>query len=279
MVISSVNYSADKAWCFLRNRLITIMPMYWFATSIFIILGWVTANSQVTNASPSYVINSYFLIPDIAPNGNPYPLVYPGWTLSYEILFYVFFAVSLTSTKLSQRICICATLIVLWHGLHYLVSASDTAIVYSSGNIILEFLYGLLIGWMYITQRIKPSHCCIALSASVFLFYLSCFAELHAVPRFVLWGLPASLLVYSLLSCDYFISRHLHFPFILKIGDNSYLIYLFHIFMANAIYSVIFKIFTDQLYLTIALDVLPIITTGIIITCCIRLTKVQVKLK
>ena len=75
---------------FLKGRMQRILPLYWFFTTLalFIFLY----NPALVNKTGGYtnVIASYFLIP-----GEHKFLVHNGWTLSYDVYFYIIFALSL----------------------------------------------------------------------------------------------------------------------------------------------------------------------------------------
>ena len=98
MYISSERQRAmPNGWReFAARRLVRIVPLYWLAT---------TVNVAVLLISPAavkhsvldwpYVIKSYFFIPAYTPDGRIEPLLGVGWTLIFEMFFYVVFTVAM----------------------------------------------------------------------------------------------------------------------------------------------------------------------------------------
>ncbi len=73
---------------FLWKRFVRVLPPYWVYTSIVVFL-FIAAPMLFKGETPS-LLRSLLLIPD----ENPYFLMV-GWTLSYELYFYLLFAVTL----------------------------------------------------------------------------------------------------------------------------------------------------------------------------------------
>src|SRR5438270_3136635 len=85
------------AGSFFRNRLIRIVPLYWFATTLVLLVAVIAP--QVLNTTvlrPWHAIASYLFIPARHPTTRMFwPLLIPGWSLNYEMLFYAIFAVAI----------------------------------------------------------------------------------------------------------------------------------------------------------------------------------------
>lgn len=79
---------------FLRRRFIRIVPMYWGATLIAAALALLVPNLfKTTVYDTGQLILSLFFIPFYNPvSGSIHPLYKLGWTLNYEVFFYVCFA-------------------------------------------------------------------------------------------------------------------------------------------------------------------------------------------
>jgi peptidoglycan/LPS O-acetylase OafA/YrhL len=98
MVYSSMNLIGDrKGWLvFSQRRVIRIVPMYWLATTIKLVL-MVLAGEFVLHARFSSLdtVMSYLFLPTRNSDGNLFPLLGVGWTLNFEMLFYLLFAAAL----------------------------------------------------------------------------------------------------------------------------------------------------------------------------------------
>lgn len=79
---------------FLRRRFIRIVPMYWGATLIAAALALVAPSLfKTTVYDTGHLILSLLFIPFYNPvSGSIHPLYKLGWTLNYEIFFYICFA-------------------------------------------------------------------------------------------------------------------------------------------------------------------------------------------
>ena len=84
------------AGLFLRRRLARIVPLYWAATSVFLLIVLVSP-SVLNSGTPSLaqIAGSYLFWPMLSTQGLAQPVYSLGWTLNYEMLFYVLFAAAL----------------------------------------------------------------------------------------------------------------------------------------------------------------------------------------
>lgn len=81
---------------FLSRRIARIVPLYWAATTLFLLVGLVlpaALNSGVPDLTQ--IAASYLFWPAVSAQGLVHPIYSLGWTLNYEMLFYVLFAAGL----------------------------------------------------------------------------------------------------------------------------------------------------------------------------------------
>ena len=156
--------------------------------------------------------------------GAMLPLLIPGWTLNYEMAFYVMFAVSLALPR-SIRLW---ALLALLGGLVALGAAMPLSgiLAFYTDPIILEFAAGLLIAKAWTSGVTVP------VKAASFVMLLG-FALLLAgsettLPRIVAAGIPAFLIVAGAVFSE---SRYRLKPSrtLVLLGDASYSIYLSHV--------------------------------------------------
>lgn len=76
---------------FMLKRVHRIVPLYWAVTGFYVVVLLVAPRFMQTGAlDPAHAIASFLFIPWQHPVLAPaYPLVTPGWTLNYEMFFYV----------------------------------------------------------------------------------------------------------------------------------------------------------------------------------------------
>jgi len=81
---------------FLLRRFVRVVPLYWLFTSLMI-LSILAAGGMVSHGdlNPGRVASSYLFWPWPRADGAIFPLLGLGWTLNYEVLFYLSYALAL----------------------------------------------------------------------------------------------------------------------------------------------------------------------------------------
>ncbi|WP_281418943.1 acyltransferase [Rhizobium sp. AQ_MP] len=212
---------------FMRARIRRIVPLYWLATAVMIIggLGGLFPNLVLTL---EHVVASLLFIPARSPsNGEIWPVLVQGWTLNYEMFFYLIFGSSLYLTRRWRLPLISALLILLV--LYGAVSDTENvALVTFTRPIILEFLAGMVIGEFWIKGRFPSAALGVALVAAT----LGGFIYLQAARMpfdTLLCGPLAAGLVVGILAIERE-WRPRRIPVFAFLGDASYSIYLWHSF-------------------------------------------------
>ncbi len=214
---------------FWRKRLVRIVPLYWLVTTFMLTVLLVAPQvMQTSRFDAKHVIASYLFIPALNP-GKPVmePLLFPGWTLNYEMFFYAIFGLFLLAgpkLRLWGTIGVLTVLVAL--GAAFDVPHLSVAGFYSD-SIMLEFALGMMLGELVHQrsgQRILPR------TTGWFLFALglACLIavpQIEGVPRAIRYGLPALFIVLGCLSieCDGGVRE---IPLFHHIGNASYSIYL-----------------------------------------------------
>ena len=137
---------------FLLRRFERIAPLYWGVTLIAVAVGLVFPAAMLENkVELSHVMLSLAFIPHLNPvPGKGGPFYGVGWTLNYEMYFYVVFAFALSALKSPGRR---AAALIVWAG------AATTAFVVFDPQMpilrvyanpaLLEFVAGAAMGWLY----------------------------------------------------------------------------------------------------------------------------------
>ncbi len=156
---------------FLLRRMARILPLYWFCLTAY----WVL----ITPTTPSIeVVKAAFLLPvsNSAPPFFGYSILNVAWTLTYELLFYGFFAFALLfpSRRMPRGISICLLLtasvfgLQWWLGGYVTLSPYDsplldgdsvgTALIGMLANpLFIHFAIGALLGEGYMILRTHPA--------------------------------------------------------------------------------------------------------------------------
>ena len=221
-----------QSWhLFFRRRIARIVPLYWLAL-ILTILGDV---ARQMNQEPGWLANallSFMFIPAYNPQGGIFPPLVVGWTLNFEMWFYVMCGAALLLGA-GARLHIALT--------GMLLLAVMIGLVFLSGNewtptpatvpllpITLEFLAGLWLAKFWISgHRATPAQAAALVAASVLWLVLAPAAAPLTVSRPLNWGVPAVAITWAVMSMEE------HLPFIrmkaaLLLGNASYALYLVH---------------------------------------------------
>jgi len=199
---------------FLRDRLWRIYPLWWLA-----VLPWLF----MVPRGPMFAMSSLTLWP-IYPGGYFVPVLKVGWTLSFELLFYLGMTLAI-ATRAAVPLALYAL---------FLLGALETSspLLHLVGcPMALEFLMGVIIARL-------PRHVSLGflIPVGILLFVMappgigdmeSSLGPGWALRRVAEWGCPAALVVWGALSLEPLFERR-SFDVPVAIGDASYSIYLFH---------------------------------------------------
>jgi exopolysaccharide production protein ExoZ len=209
---------------FLSRRIKRIVPLYWIITAIAVFLALISTHfGGRTNFTDS--LTSFFFLPAQNPaTHNIEPIVSPGWTLSYEMLFYAFFTISLVLPSKRSRLVMLGACLGALALLGTLVNGS-TAWTFYSDPIILEFAFGVAAGFAYTSGATitHPRALVLGVLAVAAMFVLDALAP-H-VNRAFIWGTPGAVLVAAAALAEARQGWRFHrLPILL--GDASYAIYI-----------------------------------------------------
>jgi exopolysaccharide production protein ExoZ len=132
---------------FVQNRLIRIVPLYWVFTSFTVGVMLLFPSSMQSGVFDlSHVVKSYLFIPALNPGtGEMMPVIPPGWTLNYEMLFYCVFAMVLT-LQIRYRAAAAVLALVGVSMLRFWFPWEGTIGHFYTSPLILEFGLGVLVG-------------------------------------------------------------------------------------------------------------------------------------
>ncbi|HLK89733.1 MAG TPA: acyltransferase [Polyangia bacterium] len=228
---------------FFLKRIFRVVPLYWLGTlGVFAIALLAPRLLNSTTADPEHLVKSLFFIPFKKGNGDVQPLLFLGWTLEYEMFFYVVFAIALAVRRAWAGLLTIGALAVVTLAGRLL---QPTAVIprFFSRPIILEF--GIGIAACYAWRRWRPALARLPLVAGA-LVAVGCYALLVVVdkgipgylgwlapiPGFLLRGGLAFVLLMTVLSFE----GRVAFPAsLLLIGDASYSLYLFHPYIVQIV--------------------------------------------
>jgi exopolysaccharide production protein ExoZ len=239
MAITTARISGERhpARDFLERRFVRIVPLYWFVTGLFLLEFWAvtefpqlkTGAEHYPQISPGLITRSLLLVP-----GNSPLIVGVAWSLSFEVFFYLLFALALACRVSAVRLLTPLMLGLVLIG--YFHSGSSPVFTMITGPMLLEFLAGVIIGSM-VVHKVRFSVPVAAVlgaigTAVILIPYRNLFgfrivSDTSGL-RVLLWGLPAALIVFCVVALEDRFGT-IWPKWMLLIGDASYSLYLIHI--------------------------------------------------
>lgn len=223
---------------FLWRRIIRIVPLYWLLTLLVaVIVLWQPELFRTTTLGGMYLLKSLFFIPYANPGqqGLYFPLLVPGWSLNFEMFFYLLFAVVLIAPLYRRPLWMAAAFVALLLAAHLQGAGARPELQFFANMRLFEFLSGMLIAQRYLRGGLGvPALLARLLIVTGFVLLLIGQPWVPASPdswmRFLVDSLlPSSMLVLGIVALE---SRHgiRRIALIAFLGDASYSMYLSHIF-------------------------------------------------
>lgn len=224
---------------FYYRRIIRIVPLYWALTSVVVAM-LVFAPSLVRSGKLdwAHIAASYFFIPTAHPVATDamFPALVPGWTLNYEMFFYLLFGLALLLPRATRLGALTVAFGLLAAG-YFVVPRGMTAAAFYTDPIILEFLLGIFLGALCGKGAKLPGWAAALLIAAGTALILYRF-DAH---RFVRDGIGAAMIVYGavLFEMGRTVRRR---PTLMLLGDASYSLYLSHALILSGLFQVMNRV-------------------------------------
>lgn len=251
VMIESTRNGRRSPRSFLARRVIRVVPAYWLATGLVLSYRGISGHST----SISAILKALFFIPTGSPERGFVPVLQVGWTLNYEMAFYVLFAgalgfagwlttrLTVADGKASSRTWILAVAAPVVFGLVTAVvfgrmatPPSNSLAAFFTDPLVLDFALGVLaavaIGRTDVEMARRWAWPASAVAASSFLAVLCEPDYQEHLLRLALIGVPCALVVAALAVMERSGLR-IRRPWLLGLGDASYSIYLIHLFVTE----------------------------------------------
>ncbi len=210
---------------FLRDRLLRIAPSYWIVTGIMV-FGALVGLFPNLRLDLGHVVGSFLFVPVPSPNGGHlWPVLVQGWTLNYEMFFYLLFAASLLlRPRLRLPFLLAILAIIVAAGI--LLPAENPRARFYTEPLVLEFAAGALLAKLRTRGYLPPPPvgsllACVSIAGFAAVHFLK--LEFDALTC----GPLATALVAGVLSIESG-GRLPRIPGATYLGDASYSIYLWH---------------------------------------------------
>lgn len=245
LTASRATVSPGEWW---KSRLIRIVPMYWLALIVTLVLILVRGTPDAY-PYPSEVIRAFLFIPVRSHiTGGFEPYFTPGWSLNYEFLFYAVVALTLFLRRPLVRLAVIAVFFTALVACRKFINPEDAIQFRLTSPLYFEFLAGIAISLALpkLRQyRFMPVLGALAVVASVaFCLFISPRLYPNSA-RIVFFGVPAILLTAGVVMLEPLWKR---WPVaaLKLIGDASYSIYLSHSLFINLVFAALGSFVTAQ---------------------------------
>ena len=225
---------------FLRKRLLRIVPLYWaFTFLMYGLLLFLPQLSLMSEATPDALIKSLLFIPFINSKGWLVPLVSIGWTLNYEVFFYIVFFVAMHISHKYRGLLttiFISTLVLL----RFILNIDSVIWNFYTDSFVLEFVFGIIA--FYVLNWMNSHNCnlvvkriLLVLAGVSFIWMALDIGVTTTIARCVRIGIPA-LILFIALVVNY--ADNTYPPILVQLGNATFSIYLLE-FFSTALYKVL----------------------------------------
>lgn len=231
-------------------RILRVVPLYWLFTFIFVLALLIDPEAVLNPRSIDIVFlaRSLLFIPATDPSiGTITPMLSVGWTLNFEMFFYVVFGAALLLSNARLRAAAILGTFIALSTAGYLVQI-DSPIWYTYTNpMLLEFGCGILIALS--VHRIEKNPAWLGatlIMLSLILFTISSIRS--PVASDIFSGIGAAFAVTGCLGLERFVKQR-PLRAVKFLGDASYSIYLAHPFAQRAAFLIAAKVMGSAILL------------------------------
>jgi exopolysaccharide production protein ExoZ len=227
---------------FMAARVRRIAPLYWSATlAIFLAASAAPRLFEGTHANLRHLVASLLFIPDSRSDGTFRPIVFVGWTLNYEMAFYLLFAAGLLFRRRLHgviAVCLALTALAVWGQWAH----PSGQVGFYTSPLILEFGAGMVLGLAWPRLNLSRTASIVLGCAAVgsFLFMLVAPTVAAGLDRAVIFGVPALVMTTAALALEK-VGLSVRWPWLIALGNASYAIYLSHFVVTQAVIMLVLK--------------------------------------
>jgi exopolysaccharide production protein ExoZ len=236
---------------FLKRRAWRIMPLYWGATLAVTALALLLPSLfRTTSPTALGVAESLFFIPSEAPKA---PLLGVGWTLDYEVFFYLLFACLSDFASETRTFTVCILMAGLMLIGQFVPNETALEYFYTSPSL-LGFALGTVLAQAHrhgLLSRLArlPATVLVgtALALTTLFFVIPATEDAGRAPFYFHMAMSAAAIAIVGGALTLESARKLKTVAALHyLGDASYSIYLFHLFAVGAGWAVAHKLWPDS---------------------------------
>ena len=222
---------------FMRQRLTRIAPLYWLATLLYAAIALMLPGLfHFYHFDLHNLLIAFVFLPSYSAAGDILPPLEQGWTLVYEMFFYVMFAV-VSKIAFTRRIRLLGVIFFLLVDAGLVLRPTQNALALTYTNpILFEFLAGCVLADLIGRGRLQigAGGAVALIGAAIVGVVVSPALMQTACPRVIYWGVPALLAVLGCIGLEHVVAFE-RTRAIQAIGDGSYSIYLSHVVVLSVL--------------------------------------------
>ncbi|MDB4963255.1 MAG: Exopolysaccharide production protein ExoZ [Myxococcales bacterium] len=235
---------------FMVRRLIRIVPIYWSSTvALYALVLVMPSLFRSTSADPELLVKSMLFVPDGShvqtSDGIPHPTLAGGWTLNYEMYFYVLFGIAIAFSKKWATLITTALITAVVIVVHVTSLDARPEAHFYGYPIVFEFAFGMLV---FHLLRVAEASAKVTrpgavqkwllIAVIVIGFTLLAFSEMifGPAPRWIVAGIPSFAILLAAVVLERVHDVKITNRFAVMVGDASYVLYLIQ---AYVLYGVI----------------------------------------
>lgn len=222
----------ESARHFLTKRIIRIVPLYWLATFGVAAVALLRPDLLKTTAFDlKHFVESLFFIPHYTEVQGLKPLLSLGWTLNYEMAFYLVFALAMFVSHRMRFEIATIFLLCVWAGANLLPLEETNGLFFYRDSVFLEFIFGMAIAHFVHGRTLKSRATMNALLFASMILFLTLTIWSPTGLRIIDNGVPSALLFAVFLISEPLFSGNgaLRRTAIFG-GEISYALYLIHMY-------------------------------------------------
>jgi exopolysaccharide production protein ExoZ len=219
------NFGAAHPVQFLWRRIDRIYPIYWFCAFLTAIAYYLLGRGIHQDSVWDW-FGSLLLFPGYSSN-----IIFVGWTLTYEMYFYLAFTLILALNLSIVRSLLLLTVVFIFSvsmGIGISDIKEDGFLSVLTSILLMEFVLGSWIAYLFIHLGSSRLIGGITLFIGIFLFAMWYLYGYDDVPRTVSWGMPSAFIVLSLVLLEKGEINGILGQLVKTLGDASYALYLIH---------------------------------------------------
>jgi exopolysaccharide production protein ExoZ len=226
----------DRDWRrFAVHRIRRIVPIYWLLTTLLVALE--LALPSAFSGALSELPGSYFMsLLFLAFLNKQWPLIFVGWSLEYEMIFYAVTAAMLATGRNIGRILPLCILAIYALALE-IGGAGGGATALLSNSILLEFVVGILVARVVLGEKVG------LVDLSILAVMIAVVLAFGTEMRLLVRGFASAAVLFVIAAYE---RRHPYeqpIGFVELLGNASYAIYLVQVFtlpLAGKVFKAVF---------------------------------------